>query len=436
MTSFLSAANSAKIASTTPSQLVPTNSYYSTLPLFVDYQTTALKLPFVSSASYPYLQVSLKTVTELQFILQQAVTTEVDANDEPVTLVDETPILVPAQTVPGSAPPSAIIDFETPSDVAYFQVTSPYFRIVVVNTSAIQTGLLFMTTKLISTRPSNALQYKDSVLIGALTSAGTATALRTTTTGDLIINGTAGSATRRVDFLVVGTFYRVASVGLTTGAQWNAIGAIVDGESEPTVGRLFKCLALGPAVQGGGECYDVEYTDTVNVSVPAGITGSVDILAATNPALTIGKVRVADFYGDPILTTAGNLMVGINNIYTANPLHTIVDSGSITTTESSSLVKSFDQSSSLQIISTSAGKLQSLSLVNDNTALAFVALYNTTSVTPGTTTPLAVVVIQKDQAIQLVTHNLAFSTALSFFCATTYNGPTALANVYVTASYT
>jgi len=176
MTSFLSSANSAKIASTTPSQLVPTNSYYDTLPLFVDYQTTALKLPFVSSASYPYLQVSLKTITELQFILQQAVTTEVDANDEPVTLVDETPILVPAQVVPGTAPPSAQLDFETPSDVAYFQVTSPYFRIVVVNTSALQTGLLFMTTKLISTRPSNALQYKDSVLIGALTSAGTATA--------------------------------------------------------------------------------------------------------------------------------------------------------------------------------------------------------------------------------------------------------------------
>lgn len=115
-------------------------------------------------------------------------------------------------------------------------------------------------------------------------------------------------ATRRVDFLVVNTWYRVASVGITTGAQWNAIGAIVDGESVPVIGRLFKCLQVGPAVAGGGTCYDVEYTTTVSLADPT-------------------SVRIRDAYGDPILTTAGNLMVGISNIYTANPLHTIVDSG-------------------------------------------------------------------------------------------------------------
>ena len=371
MTSFLSAANSAKIASTTPSQFVPTNSYYDTLPLFVDYQTTALKLPFVSSASYPYLQVSLKTLTELEFILQQAVTTEVDANNEPVTLVDETPILVPAQVVPGTAPPSPILDVETPSDVAYFQVTSPYFRIVVVNTSASVAGLLFMTTKLISTRPSNALQYKDSVLIGALTSAGTATALRCDASGNLVVVASLSPADNQ-------------DVTLTARSGTGFLSYLTDNVAVATM----------PAITG-----------TVAVSSQPPLSYLTDNIAvATQPALAFATDKV-DVTGSVV-------------------------------TESSSLIASFDSVSTLQIISTSAGKLQSLSLVNDNNALAFVALYNATSVTLGTTPPLAVVVLQKAQAIQLVTHNLVFSTALSFFTATTYNGAVSLANVYVTASYT
>lgn len=152
-------------------------------------------------------------------------------------------------------------------------------------------------------------------------------------------------ATRRVDFLVVGDYYRVASVGLTSGAQWNAIGAIVDGESVPVIGRLFKCLAIGPAVAGGGECYDVEYTDEVSATItnfPAypttiAVTGTVGL---TDPT----TVRVRDSYGDVITTTAGNLMVGINNIYTANPLHTILDSGTVGLSTSANTIK-IDQTS-------------------------------------------------------------------------------------------
>ena len=126
----------------------------------------------------------------------------------------------------------------------------------------------------------------------------------TPTANAIVVNNliTETLATRRVDFLVVGTFYRVASVGLTTGAEWNVIGAIVDGESVPVIGRLFKCLAIGPAVSGGGECYDVEYTNTVSLTDPT-------------------SVRVRDAYGDPITTTAGNLNVNLNAISTANSLN-------------------------------------------------------------------------------------------------------------------
>ena len=289
----------------------------------------------------------------------------------------------------------------------------------------------------------------------------------TTSTGDLIINGSSSSATRPVYLMIVGTWYRVASVGNTPGHVWNSIGAIVGSETEPTIGRFFKCLYAPANVEGQGTVYDVEFTDTLNVVSVGGvqevsgtvsvgnfpayqpsievsnfpatqaISGSVALLPAVDSTLTVGTVRLTDTYGSPVITSSGNLMVGINNIYTVNPLHTILDSGSVTTTESASLIVSFIESSGKGNIKTSAGSLQSLSIVNDNTALAFVALYNATSgnVTAGTTVPLAVLVIQKNQAIQLAMNNLAFSTALCFFVATTYNGNTELGNVYLTALY-
>ena len=163
------------------------------------------------------------------------------------------------------------------------------------------------------------------------------------TIGSVSVNNliTQTLATRRVDFLVVGVWYRVASVGLTTGAQWNAIGAIVDGESVPVIGRLFQCLSVGSAVAGGGECYDVEYTTDINcniTNIPAiqPVSGTVSL---TDPT----TVRISGTYGDPITTTAGNLMVGINNIYTTNPLHTIVDNS--VTILNSSIINTFTYAS-------------------------------------------------------------------------------------------
>ena len=162
-----------------------------------------------------------------------------------------------------------------------------------------------------------------------------------TSTGDLIINGTGGSATRPIYLMNIATWYRVASIGNTPGHVWNSIGAIVGSENLPTVGRLFKCLSVPSNIEGQGMVYDVEYNDVVTAT-PVGIqdvnivstvtipvSGSVALLPAVDPALTLGTVRLNDAYGNPLVTTAGNLMVGINNIYTTNPLHTIVDSGSV-----------------------------------------------------------------------------------------------------------
>jgi len=346
-----------------------------------------------------------------------------------------------------------------------------YFRVILLNNGITQTFCHLISTLSTSLTQNvnirNLETARDAVAFYGQDEAEVHHPIQTTSTGDLIINGSAGSATRPVYLMEVGTFYRVASVGNTAGHVWTSIGAIVGSETEPTIGRFFKCLFVPANVQGQGTVYDVEFTDTVNVVSVGGvqavsgtvsvdnfpayqtsievsnfpatqpISGSVSLLASADPTIELGKVRITDSYGAGISATAGNVMVGINNIYTVNPLHTIVDSGSITTTESASLIASFTQSSGKGNIKTSAGSLQSLSIVNDNTALAFVALYNATSgnVTAGTTAPLAVLVIQKNQAIQLAMNNVAFSTAICFFVATAYNGGTELGNVYLTASY-
>lgn len=221
-------------------------------------------------------------------------------------------------------------------------------------------------------------------------------------------------ATRRVDFLVVGDYYRVASVGITSGAEWNTIGAIVNGESAPVIGRLFKCLAIGPAVAGGGECYDVEYTDAVSATItnfpsfPAvqAVSGTVSL---TNPT----TVRVADFYGDPILTTAGNLMVGINNIYTANPLHTILDSGAVTATPPSSSSISFVSASTTgQTIKASAGVLKGLYISSDGASgTGYVKIYNV-AVPTSADIPVLVVAVLHATSQTIDTFSLGFSTAI------------------------
>jgi hypothetical protein len=218
-------------------------------------------------------------------------------------------------------------------------------------------------------------------------------------------------ATRRVDFLVVGDYYRVASVGLTTGAEWNTIGAIVNGESVPVIGRLFKCLAIGPAVAGGGECYDVEYTDDVSATItnfPAtqAVTGT---LSLTNPT----TVRVADFYGDPILTTAGNLMVGINNIYTANPLHVIVDSVTPATT---SAISALAVSNTGVTLKASAGKLLTLHIDSDGSSgTNFVKIYNV-AVPTSASTPIFTIGVLHATSQNIDCASLNFATAIGVRC--------------------
>ena len=207
------------------------------------------------------------------------------------------------------------------TEVSTFSVSIglPFFRVKLLNVDIGTQAYLSLNTYLIPTPPQQ-VQVNGTVeasITGVVDVSGNVVAT------NLI---TETLATRRVDFLVVGDWYRVASVGLTSGAEWNQIGAIVDGESVPAIGRLFKCLQVGSAVAGGGTCYDVEYnTNAITLADPT-------------------TVRIKDSFGDPILTTSGNLMCGISNIYTANPLHTIVDSGVVGIDSGNNLVSVNDSS--------------------------------------------------------------------------------------------
>jgi hypothetical protein len=241
----------------------------------------------------------------------------------------------------------------TPTDEVSVYNTAvglPFYRIILNNEANVQVAHMSLSTLLVAV-PNN------PVTINGVVTGNMAITSPLDANGDVRVKATnlitETLATRRVDFLVVGDWYRVASVGLTSGAEWQALSggtACVGGQSVPDIGRLFQCVAVAPAVAGGGTCYDVEYTTDVSatitnfpsfpatqaVSIAQDLSCNILNFPATQPVSgTISltdptSVRVRDSNGDPLLTTAGNLMVGISNIYTANPLHTIVDSGPAT----------------------------------------------------------------------------------------------------------
>ena len=275
----------------------------------------------------------------------------------------------------------------------------PYVKLVITNMAATNQNQLNINTIYTNLLPLGA---------GLLDLSGNVVVSGSVAVSNLI---TETLATRRVDFLVVGTFYRVASVGITSGAEWNAIGAIVNGESVPVIGRLFKCLQVGPAVAGGGECYDVEYTDDVSATIsnfPANqvVSGTVSL---TDPT----SVRIRDAYGDPITTTAGNLMVGINNIYTANPLHVIVDSITPPTT---AVAGALAVSTIGITLKASAGKLLTL-FMNSDGALGtnYVKLYNV-AVPTSADTPIFTIAINFGASQNVDCASLNFSTAIGVRC--------------------
>jgi hypothetical protein len=311
-------------------------------------------------------------------------------------------------------------NYDPVNDVSTFSVpiALPFFRVKIFNGDIVAQAYLTLNTYVINTPPQQVIiagGTADVVVTGVVDVSGSVVA------SNLI---TETLATRRVDFLVAGDWYRVASVGLTSGAEWQVISggtACVGGQSVPDIGRLFKCVVAGPAVAGGGTCYDIEFTDTVSLA---------------NPTV----VRVADFYGSPITTTAGNTNVNINAISTATALHTIVDSGTVGLSTSANTIKidqtsvatngvrtiapdTFSQrvttASSTGVLVTSGGHLLNFIATNTSATVdAYIKLYDSVSApVPASDVPIMIVHVSRDATIltpviQVSTSNLKITNNL------------------------
>ena len=252
------------------------------------------------------------------------------------------------------------------------------------------------------------------------------------------------SNTRTAAECVIGQWFKVETLGNTIGAVWHQMGAIIGSESNPPIGRVFKCIMNGngtgtvsliiynsnvvvdnfPATQVvSGPLTDAELRLT---AVP--VSGSISLLPAADPNSTIGTVRLNDAYGSPLVTTAGNLMIGINNIYTTNALHTIIDSIDTAVT-----FQCQERPTTESYFTTSVGTgglaitfspktLRNFSFNTTSAVIVYVMLYDTGLVPIITDTPIFVFPIMNANNVIFNSFDHKFVNGLGLRAVTTYAG--------------
>ena len=300
------------------------------------------------------------------------------------------------------------------------------------------------------------------------------------------------SNTRTAAECVIGQWFKVETLGNTIGAVWHQMGAIIGSESNPPIGRVFKCIMNGngtgtvsliiynsnvvvdnfpvtqvvsgpltdaelrltavpvsgpltdaelrlTAVPVSGPLTDAELRLTaVPVSGPltdaelrltaVPVSGSISLLPAADPNSTIGTVRLNDAYGSPLVTTAGNLMIGINNIYTTNALHTIIDSIDTAVT-----FQCQERPTTESYFTTSVGTgglaitfspktLRNFSFNTTSAVIVYVMLYDTGLVPIITDTPIFVFPIMNANNVIFNSFDHKFVNGLGLRAVTTYAG--------------
>ena len=184
-------------------------------------------------------------------------------------------------------------------------------------------------------------------------------------------------------------------------------------------------------------------TDNIAVATQPALAFATDKVDATGSSVSISSAPYLSKTTSSIDISGQSVVVPYLNKATSSidisgqSVVTSHTTSSVTSWENPTSIISFDSGNTVRQIKGNAGSLHSLAITNDNNALAYVALYDALAidVTAGATTPKAVFTINKNQQIQLPLHSVAFSTAISFFTATSYNGGIPLTSVYLTASY-
>ena len=131
---------------------------------------------------------------------------------------------------------------------------------------------------------ANALyvQADANLPVSGTVSVSTLPAIAITNTSFDVGNFTPDATTNTflVAYVITGNWYKVESIGTTSGAQWNGVGAIIGGESQPPVGRVFKALSNAP---GTGTVSTIIYSQNVDVStLPA--------IAITNTGFNVDNI--------------------------------------------------------------------------------------------------------------------------------------------------
>jgi predicted enzyme related to lactoylglutathione lyase len=116
---------------------------------------------------------------------------------------------------------------------------------------------------------------------------------------------------RTASELIVGNWFKVESLGNTIGAVWNQMGAIIGSESNPPIGRVFKCLMNG---NGTGTVSTVVYSQNID-NFPASqavtgtffqatqpVSGTVDIGSSVPIAITNTSFDVGNFPASQAVT--------------------------------------------------------------------------------------------------------------------------------------
>ena len=221
----------------------------------------------------------------------------------------------------------------------------------------------------------------------------------------------------------------------TTGSAVTVSSGTVAVSSQPHLSYLTDNIAVAtmPSITGtvvvSSQPALSYLTDNIAVATMPAITGTVAVSSMPFLSYLTSNIAVAT---QPALAFSTDKVDATGSAVTISRT-----TSSVTSWENPTSIISFDSGSTVRQIKGTAGSLHSLSITNDNNSLAYVALYDelATNVTAGVTTPKAVFTINKNQQIQLPLHAVAFSTAISYFTATTYNGGTPQTLVYLTASY-
>ncbi len=283
----------------------------------------------------------------------------------------------------------------------------------------IETVITYPTSnKLIKITPSaNYIKIKlESVY--TITNFNMSTVLRSVLplSGITNINGVVSVSNFPAEQAVTGSFYQptqpvsIAETVVVSGTFY-----------QPT-----QPVSIAETVDVSGTFY--QPTQPVSIAETVAVSGSISLLPATDPNSTIGTVRLNDAYGSPLVTTAGNLMIGINNIYTTNALHTIIDSIDNTLTFQCQERPTTESYFTTAVgtggiaISLSPKTLRNFSINTTSAVIVYVYLYDTGAFPVPGDTPKFVFPIMNANNIVFNSFDHRFEHGIGIRATTTYNG--------------